>query len=251
MSTPARYLLLAQIGFFLSLAVCVLLDSAGLHSNHGWSYYESRTQTFVPYLLGFGWCVLLIALAAGLLSRSAAPAGFPAALKLLSVLLLLDVATPDPVDAAFSNAVFHWIPDHDKLFERLFAALRPGGRLVAQCGGAGNIDRFHTVMKQVAYQPPFDEYLGGWDGPWNYAGPAETGARLAAAGFTDAQCWLEEWPVEPDEPEEFIRTVCMGHHLERMPEDLRPQYVERVWERVPKPLTLDYVRLNIDARRPA
>ncbi|TML46183.1 MAG: hypothetical protein E6G20_11385, partial [Actinobacteria bacterium] len=98
MSTPARYLLLAQIGFFLSLVVCVLLDSAGLHSNHGWSYYEGRSQTFVPYLLGFGWCVLLIALAAGLLSRSAAPAGFPAALKLLSVLLLLDVATPDTVD---------------------------------------------------------------------------------------------------------------------------------------------------------
>ncbi len=104
MSTPARYLLLAQTGFFLSLVVCVLLDSAGLHSNHGWSYYEGRSQTFVPYLLGLGWCVLLIALAAGLLSRSAAPAGFPAALKLLSVLLLLDVATPDTVDAAFSWA---------------------------------------------------------------------------------------------------------------------------------------------------
>jgi trans-aconitate 2-methyltransferase len=154
------------------------------------------------------------------------------------------------VDAVFSNAVFHWIPDHDKLFKRLFAALKPDGQLVAQCGGAGNIDRFHGIMREVADDSPFAEYIGGWQGPWNYAGPAETGARLAAAGFTDAQCWLQEWPVEPDEPEEFIRTVCMGHHLERMPEDLRPLYVERVWERVSKPPTLDYVRLNIDARRP-
>jgi len=154
------------------------------------------------------------------------------------------------VDAVFSNAVFHWITDHDALFARLHEALKPGGRLVAQCGGAGNIERFHKVMKDVAQEPPFVEHIGGWGGPWNYAAPAETGARLAAAGFTDAQCWLQEWPVEPDEPEQFIRTVCMGHHLERLPEDLRERYVEEVWAKAPKPLTLDYVRLNIDARRP-
>jgi trans-aconitate 2-methyltransferase len=163
---------------------------------------------------------------------------------------LTELDLHEVADAVFSNAVFHWIPDHDTLFERLFAALKPGGRLVAQCGGAGNIDRFHSQMREVADEPPFAEYIGGWEGPWNYAGPAETGARLAAAGFTDAQCWLQEWPIEPDEPEEFIRTVCLGHHLERLPEELRPLFVERVYERAPKPLSLDYVRLNIDARRP-
>ncbi|HEX6457604.1 MAG TPA: methyltransferase domain-containing protein [Thermoleophilaceae bacterium] len=163
---------------------------------------------------------------------------------------LVDLDLHEAADAVFSNAVFHWIPDHKTLFARLFEALKPGGRLVVQCGGAGNIERFHDIVKRVAGEPPFAEHIGGWAGPWNYAGPAETGARLAAAGFTDAQCWLQEWPVEPDEPEEFIRTVCLGHHLERLPEELRPLYVERVWERVPKPLTLDYVRLNIDARRP-
>jgi trans-aconitate 2-methyltransferase len=163
---------------------------------------------------------------------------------------LTELDLREAVDAVFSNAVFHWIGDHDRLFARLFSALKPGGRLVAQCGGAGNIERFHAVMREVAAEPPFAEHIGGWGGPWNYAGAPETGARLAAAGFTDAECWLQEWPVEPDEPEESIRTVCMGHHLERLPQDLRPQYVESVWERAPKPLTLDYVRLNIDARRP-
>jgi trans-aconitate 2-methyltransferase len=153
-------------------------------------------------------------------------------------------------DAAFSNAVFHWIPDHDALFARIHEALRPGGRLIAQCGGAGNIERFHGVMMEVADEPPFEEHIGGWGGPWNYAGAPETAARLDAAGFVDAECWLQEWAVEPDEPEEFIRAVCCGHHLERLPEELRPLYVERVYERAPKPLTLDYVRLNIDARRP-
>jgi trans-aconitate 2-methyltransferase len=43
---------------------------------------------------------------------------------------------PEPVDAIVSSAVFHWIPDHDALFARMRGALKPGGRIEAQCGGA-------------------------------------------------------------------------------------------------------------------
>ncbi len=156
----------------------------------------------------------------------------------------------EQVDAVFSNAVFHWIPDHDALFARVFAALKPGGRLVAQCGGAGNVQRFHEVLHEVAIEEPFAEYLGGWHGPWHFADPPSTALRLESAGFTDVSCWLHSAPVEPDEPGEFIRTVCLGHHLERLPEELRPLLVERMLDRCGKPLTLDYMRLNIDARRP-
>ena len=52
------------------------------------------------------------------------------------------------VDAVFSSAVFHWIVDHDLLFRRLAAALMPGGRLAAQCGGAGNIDSFRVAGEE-------------------------------------------------------------------------------------------------------
>ena len=45
----------------------------------------------------------------------------------------------EPVDAILSTATFHWVLDHDALFANLAAVLRPGGRLVAQCGGVGNI----------------------------------------------------------------------------------------------------------------
>ena len=132
----------------------------------------------------------------------------------------------------------------------MFAALRPGGRLVAQCGGKGNIERFHAVLHELAEEPPFAEYIGGWTGPWNFADPPSTALRLEAAGFEDVSSWLHPAPVVPDEAEAFIGTVCLGHHLERLPEDLRPLLVERMIERAPSPLTLDYVRLNIDARRP-
>jgi trans-aconitate 2-methyltransferase len=163
---------------------------------------------------------------------------------------LTEIELDQVADTVFSNAVFHWIPDHDTLFKRLFAALKPGGQMVVQCGGAGNIHAFHEVLFEVAEEPPFADYIGGWTGPWNFASPAETAARLQAAGFVDAECWLEDAPVHPEEPGEFIRTVCLGNHLERLPEELRPQLVERMLERTAKPLMLDYVRLNIDARRP-
>ena len=154
------------------------------------------------------------------------------------------------VDAVFSNAVFHWVGDHDALFARLHAALRPGGRLVAQCGGAGNVQRFHDVAREVAARDLFAEHLAGWHGPWKFATPADAAQRLERAGFEAVECDLEPRPVHPPEPRTYIATVCLGHHLERLPENLRQSFVEQVAEGCGEPLELDYVRLNILARRP-
>jgi trans-aconitate 2-methyltransferase len=157
--------------------------------------------------------------------------------------LLLD----EPVDAVFSNAVFHWVPDHDLLFRRMHDALRPGGGISAQCGGEGNVEGFHGVASEVGAQEPYAKYFDGWGGPWNFAGAEETAQRLERAGFTDVETWLHPWPVTPDEPRAFIRTVCLGPHLARLPEELRDDYLDAVAERMGP--QLDYVRLNIVARR--
>jgi trans-aconitate 2-methyltransferase len=162
---------------------------------------------------------------------------------------LTELELDEPVDAVFSNAVFHWIGDHERLFERLAAALKPGGRLVAQCGGRGNIDSFRRLADEVAAEPPFAEHMTDFRGPWNYAAPEETEARLRAAGFDEVRCWLQPWPVTPDDPLEFARTVCLGNHLEELPEPLRVPYAEEVVRRCGEPLVLQYVRLNIDGRR--
>ena len=155
------------------------------------------------------------------------------------------------VEAVFSNAVFHWVGDHDALFARLYAALRPGGSLVAQCGGAGNVERFHAAAAEVGAEEPFAQYLGGWEGPWNFAGVDETGERLVAAGFEDVEVGLEPSPVVPEFAVEYLRTVCLGHHVERLPAELRDRYVCGVADRCGQPVELDYVRLNILARRPS
>jgi trans-aconitate 2-methyltransferase len=154
------------------------------------------------------------------------------------------------VDAVFSNAVFHWVPDHDALFARMHAALRPGGRLVAQCGGAGNVERFHAAAAEVGDRDPYAAFLAGWQGPWNFATAQATRRRLERAGFEAIEVWLEPHPVVPDHTEAYLRTVCLGHHVERLPAELRDPYVRDVAAACGRPLELDYVRLNIDAHRP-
>jgi trans-aconitate 2-methyltransferase len=160
---------------------------------------------------------------------------------------LTDLDVHERADAVFSNAVFHWIPDHDALFAALYRNLKPGGRLLAQCGGRGNIDAFRRTAEEVAGEPPFAEFFAGWVKPWNYATAEETAARLTRAGFSEVRTWLEPKRVLPER--DFVRTVCLVRHLDPLPVDLRDPFVDRVIERCGEPVALDYVRLNMMARR--
>src|SRR5258706_6525586 len=75
---------------------------------------------------------------------------------------LLALPVRASVDVVFSTAVFHWVRDHDRLFAEIFAALRPGGRLLAQCGGGPNLkllrDRALTIMRE----PRFAGFFRDW-----------------------------------------------------------------------------------------
>lgn len=147
-----------------------------------------------------------------------------------------------PVDAILSTATFHWVPDHDALFRNLAAVVRPGGRLVAQCGGAGNIASILAVLATIG---------DGWRGPAHFETPEATRVRLDAAGFVDIETWLnpEPTPIDPGEPlETFLATVVLRAHLDRLPTTDRAAFVHEVAERLPRP-EIDYVRLNILATR--
>jgi trans-aconitate 2-methyltransferase len=177
-----------------------------------------------------------------------ARAALPDALVLVADLTELELG--ERVDAVFSSAVFHWISDHDALFQRLFEALRPGGRLAAQCGGEGNIAAFLDQVHELSDTPPFRDFVGGWRGNWRFSSPAATAGALTRAGFEDVNCRLEPRSARLEEPRDFLSSVCLGAHLERLPEELHEPFVDAMLRRLPSPVTLDYVRLDIDARRP-
>jgi trans-aconitate 2-methyltransferase len=146
------------------------------------------------------------------------------------------------VDAILSTATFHWVADHDALFRNLAAVIRPGGRLVAQCGGAGNIASIMAVLATIG---------DGWLGAVNFATPEQTTARLRAAGFVEVETWLQPEPTrfEAGEPfETFLRTVVLGNHLARLPAGERDAFVGEVVGRLSEPV-IDYVRLNMVAIR--
>jgi trans-aconitate 2-methyltransferase len=146
-----------------------------------------------------------------------------------------------PIDAILSTATFHWVPDHDALFRNLAAVLRPRGRLVAQCGGVGNIASIQAVLATIG---------DGWLGDVHFETPEATARRLEAAGFVDVDCWLSDEPTtfEPGEPfETYLRTVVLGSHVARLPESERAAFVKEVARRLAEP-RIDYVRLNIRAR---
>jgi trans-aconitate 2-methyltransferase len=160
-------------------------------------------------------------------------------------LVVADLTEPLPldgqVDAVLSTATFHWIADHASLFRNLASVIRPEGQLVAQCGGAGNISSLEDVISQLGHTFA--------DGK-TFATAEETRARLEAAGFDHIETWLHEEPttIPREDLEAFLETVCLGAIVEKMDEETRERFVHEVATRMPEP-RIDYVRLNINARR--
>jgi trans-aconitate methyltransferase len=158
-------------------------------------------------------------------------------------------------DAVFSTATFHWVPDHPAVFAEIFRVLRPGGRLVSQAGGGPNLETLYTRTSALARDPEFAGYFAGWRDPWTFAGVDDTRVLLVRAGFFDIEVWLESTPTPlPDASAyaAFVTTVCLRHQLHRLPEDKREPYVARLTDIAAgdePPFTLDYWRLNIDARK--
>jgi len=173
-------------------------------------------------------------------------------------LLVADLTTielPEPVDAILSTATFHWIKDHDKLFAQLVKILKPGGQLVAQCGGATNIAGVMAAIEEIMRSPMYAAAFDGWYSPWLYATPEETHERLTRAGFTEVHTWLNPEPTVLSSREhliDYLVTIILGQHVPRLPPEQHQPFAEAVADallrRAGQPL-IDYVRLNIVARR--
>ena len=82
-------------------------------------------------------------------------------------------------DAVFSNAALHWMRAPERVLANVARALRPGGRLVAEQGGFGNIAAVVVALQaslEAAGHP-------GAEMPWDYPSPATQRARLERLGF--------------------------------------------------------------------
>jgi trans-aconitate 2-methyltransferase len=103
----------------------------------------------------------------------------------------------------------------------------------------------------------FLDYFVGWEDDKYYADARTTARRLEAAGFEEIETWLHGEVAAFDSVDElarFLGTVVLGGHLEKLPEEERGPFAAGVAEKMAavdgKP-ALDYVRLNMMARRSA
>ncbi len=161
------------------------------------------------------------------------------------------------MDVIFSTATFHWIRDHEALFASLYRALRPGGRLVAQLGGAYNLARLRMRLHDLTRSKRFAEYFLDWPTPWEMPDEATTVERLQRAGFAEVATGVQAAPIvlrDASSYAEFISTVVIRAHLGRLSSaELREAFVgalvDQAHAETPRFL-LDYSRLNLSARKP-
>ena len=169
---------------------------------------------------------------------------------------LLDLPYDRELDGIFSTASFHWVLDHDHLFRNLHRALKPGGWLVAQCGGLKNIARLLARAQRLMESPAYAQYFAGYESPWEYSDAEIAAQRLMKAGFEQIETSLEEAPTQfssgPDF-HQFVENVILRHHLQRIPDaSLREHFMTKLtsdFANDAPPFLIDYVRLNMKARR--
>ncbi|WP_239089456.1 class I SAM-dependent methyltransferase [Sphaerimonospora thailandensis] len=166
-----------------------------------------------------------------------------------------DFTVAQPYDAVFSNAALHWMSrDPDAVISCVRLALRPGGRFVAELGGAGNCATLTSAMltawrEHGLYEPEL---------PWYFPSPAEYAMRLEKGGFAVkvVECFDCPTPLDgcPNGAADWVRMFA-GSLLEKVPAATVEPLLRRVNELAAPALRhesgwlADYVRLRFAAVR--
>ena len=95
-------------------------------------------------------------------------------------------ALGEPYDAVFSNAVLHWVTEAQAAAKCIAAALKPGGRFVAEFGGRGNVSNIIEATQMVLRRYTGHEVPHGW----YYPSIAEYSTLLESCGLEVTQAWL-------------------------------------------------------------
>jgi trans-aconitate 2-methyltransferase len=162
-------------------------------------------------------------------------------LRLLRADLREPLPLPDEsVDAVFSVATLHWLPDHAAVFAELARVLRPGGRMALDYGGPGNVAEVTAALAD----------LGRHYGEVHFPDADEETAALTAAGFATVDVAVRRDPpfVPGAQLPDYLRTICLGRQLKDLDGAEGERLVADVAERLPGG-ALHYVRTEVAATR--
>ena len=148
-------------------------------------------------------------------------------------------AFPEQFDAIFSNATLHWINEPEKAVQCIAAALKPGGRLVAEFGGYGNVA---TIL--TATQEAIEELEGDWveSGGWYFPSIGEYASLLEKHGLETRSALLYDRPTRLEDGKRGLRNWLnmFGERLfEGLESDIKERALAQVEERTRSKLFKD------------
>lgn len=108
-------------------------------------------------------------------------------------------AFAEPFDAVFSNAALHWVEDQDAALSSVHDALVPGGRFVAELGGAGNVATIVAAVERELAERGYE-----CSTPWQFPTIGEYATRLERHGFEVQYATLFDRPTELDDGEDGL-----------------------------------------------
>lgn len=151
-------------------------------------------------------------------------------------------------DAVFSNAALHWVPDAEAVLAGVARALVPGGRLVVEQGGHGNIAAIRTALVAVLRSRGVATDLAEI---WSFPTAEEQATRLVAAGLAVREISLTPRPTPVAAGMEAWLAALAGPALALLPGADRAAAQAEVASLVAPALrdhagawTADYVRLR-------
>jgi len=166
----------------------------------------------------------------------------------------LEMKFDNEFDAVFSNAALHWMSPLSKVFENVFRALKPGGRFVAEMGGAGNIQTIRMALYNALMRRGIDPAV--YD-PWSYLGDSSAKVMLQRVGFETRSVTLIRRPTDlQGDIGPWLETFA-GSFMQAVPEDQHPALIDEVRDALQPHLfdphnkwVADYVRLRFKAVKP-
>ncbi len=133
-------------------------------------------------------------------------------------------------DLAFSNAALHWVREQGQLLERVFRALKPGGRILFQMGGYGNAAEVVDTVRDVTSEYSWKPFFEGVTPPWRFCSDSEYASLLEAAGFFPVRVGLipvDMMHNDRTELEGWFRTTWIPF-LERLPACKQEEFIGEV-----------------------
>lgn len=131
-------------------------------------------------------------------------------------------------DVIFSNAVFHWISDHDRLLENIKKALRPGGLLICEFGAAGNTGAILQAFGAAAAESGYP-----YQCRFNYQTPENFRLLLENHGFIPERVWDFQRPTPLAQGWEGLSVWLrqfLAAELSAMPPQVQDQVLARTEE---------------------